>query len=179
MNVVAARPKLTPEDLLHMKDGDRYELVDGQLLEKFTNGWSSLIAGLLMHRLLSHSLARRLGLAGMAGQTFRCFPASPGRVRKPDVAVLRLHLLTYEQLHASHCPIAPELVVEVLCPDDLALVCDEQIDDYQRAGVRLIWIVNPELRTVRIHRIDGTITGLHEQDVLSGEDVIVGFQVRV
>jgi Uma2 family endonuclease len=46
-------------------------------------------------------------------------------------------------------------------------------------GVRLIWVVNPVARTVKIYRADGTITGLREQDVLEGEDVVPGFRCTI
>ena len=34
----------------------------------------------------------------------------------------------------------------------------------------LIWVIYPNSRTVRIHRIDGTVSYLHEDEELSGED---------
>lgn len=49
------------------------------------------------------------------------------------------------------------------------------MEDDVQAGVRLVWVVNPDTRGVRVHRADGSITGLHEQDDLSGEEVIPGF----
>jgi hypothetical protein len=35
----------TPEDLLTMPDGDRYELVDGELVERNMSALSSFVAG--------------------------------------------------------------------------------------------------------------------------------------
>src|SRR5262249_42419722 len=45
MSTVATPTRYTPEDLLKMPDGDRYELVDGQLVEHTMSLWSSYVAG--------------------------------------------------------------------------------------------------------------------------------------
>jgi Uma2 family endonuclease len=47
------------------------------------------------------------------------------------------------------------------------------------AGVKLVWAINPNKRLVTIHRLDGTVQKLHENDVLSGENVLPGFECRV
>jgi Uma2 family endonuclease len=75
--------------------------------------------------------------------------------------------------------IPPDLVVEVLSPRDIATELDQKVEEFLRAGVRLVWVVNPDTRTVRIHRLDGSISGLHETDELSGEDVLPGFACPV
>ena len=69
--------------------------------------------------------------------------------------------------------------MEVLSPNDRDYETDQKIEDFLRAGVRLVWVINPETRTVLIYRADGTISGLREQDELSGEDVVQGFRCRV
>lgn len=83
-----------------------------------------------------------------------------------------------ELLAAGYMPIAPDLAVEVLSPNDHAYEVDQKVDEYFGAGVRLIWIVNPEKRTVIIHRPDGTVTKLTAKDALDGEDVVPGCPVH-
>lgn len=62
---------------------------------------------------------------------------------------------------------------------DLAVETASKREEYRRAGVRLIWIVNPETRMIHVYRADGSTSLLHEDDELSGEDVIPGFTCRV
>jgi Uma2 family endonuclease len=73
--------------------------------------------------------------------------------------------------------------VEVLSPGDLAYEIDGKIEDYLSAGVRLIWVVNPKTRTLRIHRPAdsplGPIGAASETDMITGEDVLPGFECRV
>jgi Uma2 family endonuclease len=72
--------------------------------------------------------------------------------------------------------IPPDLAVEVVLPSDSAEELEEKLDDYRPAGVPLIWVIYPELREVKIFRLDGPDGELREDDVLSGEDVIPGFR---
>ena len=57
--------------------------------------------------------------------------------------------------------------------------CEEKLDDYQKVAVPLVWVVNLKSRTVMVYRGDGSISQLHEDDELSGEDVIPGFRCPV
>jgi Uma2 family endonuclease len=100
-------------------------------------------------------------------------------VRKPDVSFLCSGRLPGNRPARGYDAIPPDLAVEILSPRDLASDIDMKVEEYLRAGVRLVWVVNPDARTVRIHRADRTITGLHEGDELSGEDVLPGFACKV
>ena len=180
MITVASEKRYSPEDLLTMPDGAFYELVDGRLVERKMSIWSSYVAGMVFHLLNSFCRDHRLGWVLPEGTSFQCFPALPGRVRKPDVAFIRLQRLSLAQATAEgHCPLAPDLVVEVVSPHDTTYEIDEKVREFLDAGVPLIWVVNPEQRTVEIHRAGGTGTILRENDEIGGEDVIPGFRSRV
>jgi Uma2 family endonuclease len=53
--------------------------------------------------------------------------------------------------------IPPDLVVEVVSPNDTAYELEDKLADYQKVGVPLIWVINPNSRTVRVHRSDGSV----------------------
>jgi Uma2 family endonuclease len=178
MNAVATTTRITPEEFLTLPDHDRYELVDGQLVEVNVSVLSSLVAGELQGRLHAHCRTGDLGWVWPA-DTLGRFSRDPNQVRKPDVLFIRREHLTAELLAGSFVTIPPDLVVEVLSPNDLAYEVDEKVNEYLDADVRLVWVINPKLRTVRIHRLDGTVAVLSEADELSGEDVVPGFRCRV
>jgi len=79
--------------------------------------------------------------------------------------------------------LASDLAVEVLSPGDSAYEVDQKLAEYLSAGVTLIWVVNPDTRTVRIHRPrnaqPGPISMLHESDTIDGEEVLPGFSCKV
>lgn len=75
--------------------------------------------------------------------------------------------------------IPPDLAVEVISPGDLAYDMAQKIEEYLKNGFRLIWIVYPNTKTVAIHRADGTVSHLHEQDEITGESAIPTFRCKV
>ena len=179
MSTVATNQRCTPEDLLAMPDGDRYELVNGELVERNMGWQSSRIGARAVHLLSAHCDTHGLGWVAGADAGYQCYPGDPGMVRKPDASFVRLERLPPEDEPEGHCRIAPDLVVEVVSPNDLYYEVEDKVAEYLGTGVRMVWVVNPPTHTVRIHRVDGSEALLHEADELSGEDVVPGFRCRV
>jgi Uma2 family endonuclease len=169
----------TPEDLLAMPDGTSYELVDGHLVERNVSVISSWVGGELHGRLREYCRAHNLGLVWPADNGIQCFPDAPNKVRRPDVSFVRQERLTAEVLGQGHLRIVPDLVAEVISPNDSAEELDEKITEYQDAGVRLIWVVNPDAGTVRAYRTDGSTVLYRLHQDLDGEDVLPGFRCPV
>ena len=48
--------------------------------------------------------------------------------------------------------IPPDLAVEVASPNDTVYELDDKLEDYQKAGVPLIWVINPNSRTATVYR---------------------------
>jgi Uma2 family endonuclease len=179
MSTAAVKTRYTPEDLLKMPDGDRYELVDGQLVARNVSTWSSYVAGVILRVLQTFCQQNRLGWVLPPDTSYQCFPQAPEMVRKPDVSFIRLGRLSLAQAAEGHCPVVPDLAVEVLSPNDTAYEVDAKVRLYLDAGVRLVWVVNPQQRTVEVHRPAGLGSILREQDELTGEEVVPGFSCRV
>jgi Uma2 family endonuclease len=169
----------SPEDLLQMPDGERYELVDGQLVERDLGAESSFIAGETYGILRDYSKSHRSGWAFPEGTSYQCFPTMPEKVRRADASFIRAGRLPGEWPPKGHIKIAPDLAVEVVSPGDLAYEVDEKVEEYIGAGVALVWVVNPVYRTVRVYRGDGSGVILRADDELTGGDVLPGFRCKV
>lgn len=177
MSTAAAKTRFTPADLLVMPDSQRFELVDGELVER-TMGWqSSWIGGKLLRRLGDFAEERGLGWVAPADASYQCFPDAPDKVRLPDVSFIGRGRLPGEVFPQGHCRLAPDLVALVVSPNDLAYDVDERVREYRGAGVRLIWVIYPETRAIMVHRPDRTAARLEEGDELSGEGVVPGFRI--
>ena len=50
---------------------------------------------------------------------------------------------------------------------------------WRRYGVRLVWVVDPDTRTVQVHRETGTMLTLTEDGTLDGDEVLPGFRCPV
>lgn len=176
MSTIATNIQCSPEELLTLPDGDVYELIGGELVERKMGAKSSYIAGQTYHRMEDFCRSNSLGWVFPEGTSFQCFPDDPRKVRRADASHIRFGRLPGEQPPEGHIRIAPDLAVEVVSPNDLAYDVDGKVEDYLEAGVRLVWVVNPATRTVRVHRPDGPGATLRADDELTGDDVLPGFR---
>jgi len=168
----------TPDDLLSLESEGLFELVNGKLVEKQMSSVASKTAGIACVRLFNFLEKGNGGGELYPEQTFQCFPHDPGLIRRPDVAFIAAHRLA-QVPPEGHVPIAPDLAIEVVSPNDKIYELDEKLADYRGAGVKLVWVINPNSRIIKIHRLDHTYSELDETDTLSGESVIPGFSVLV
>jgi Uma2 family endonuclease len=174
-----AQKTYTPEDLLSMPDRKKYELVDGHLVERHMSVLSNWVSGRLFRFIDTFVEEQQLGWAWPAGQGYVCFPDSTRKMRVPDASFVRKSRVPEGLTSDGYIYIPPDLAVEVVSPNDLAYDVESKVVEYLDARVALVWVIDPEARTVRIYRRDGSISWLREQGELSGEDVLPGFQCRV
>jgi Uma2 family endonuclease len=170
----------TADDLLQMPDGDRYELVDGQLVETDMGNRASWIAGNIHTELNNYSQRGARGWALTSEAGIQCFPDDRQKVRRPDVFFVCRGRYPNEEVPEGFTRIPPDVAVEVISPNDLYYAVDDKVEEYLDAGVRLVWVVNPKTRTVAVHRArGGDPSRLGEEDTLTGEDVLPEFHCRV
>lgn len=135
-----------------------------------------IIQGRIQYLLYGFAIPRRLGEV-MTDVGF-VLETNPDTVCAPDVS-----FVTGGRICAGDKPPyphgAPELAVEVLSSSNSKKRIAEKIELYLRAGARLVWCVDPRRRTVAVYRPHHEPVVLREGDVLSGEDVLPGFQCRV
>jgi Uma2 family endonuclease len=177
----ASPAQYSADDLLTMPDGDLFEVVDGQLVERKMSVTSSWVAGEVHRLIANHVSENRLGWAFPEGTSYQCFPWDSGRARRPDASFVAGGRFEHDELpDQGHIQVAPDLAVEVVSPHDTYYEVDQKVEDYLEAGVKVVWVINPEQRIVRIHRAgEGRISTLHESDELSGEGVLPRFTCRV
>jgi Uma2 family endonuclease len=153
------------------------ELVDGVLVEKATGYRESVLAVFLIAMVSPFVRSRNLGLVTGARGTIRL---SAGLVRMPDVA-----FTSWDRLPGRRVPIepmthlAPDLAAEVLKEDNTLGEMKRKRHDYFSTGVRLVWLADPETRTVDVYTSENQFTKLTEADFLNGGDVLPGFTVSV
>ena len=88
--------------------------------------------------------------------------------------------MTQEQYdREGFCPVAPDLLVEVISPNDLMDDVEKKRDEWLNAGVKQVWIMNPDRKTVWYHEHTGKEGMLRETDTLTAEPVLPGFSLPV
>ena len=176
---IAAPPRYTIDEFLALPDHKNFELVDGEPEEINVSNLSSNVGMTVGAYLVIHCKKSKLGQVFGADAYFQCFPNEPGHARKPDASFIRQERLPEDWNEDGYFTIAPDLAVEVISPGDLVSKLEEKIAEYLEAGVKLVWIIDPEQRLAYVHRADGTVTKLKESGTLSGEDVVPGFTCAI
>ncbi len=166
----------TPEDLLHLPGGDHLELVNGALREKETGFVTSLTTTELQSRLAVFVREHRAGWAPAQECGYQCFPHKPDQVRKPDASFIARHRLQRADFQEGHMRVAPDLAVEIVSPNDRVNELPEKLEDYLRAGIRLVWVIFPATGTASVLRQNGTTQRIGPEGALDGEDVLPGFR---
>ncbi len=179
MSLTIAPPReLTPDDALAMSGDRLYELVDGRLVEKNMSTISTHVSGKIA-RLLGYHCDSPLIAHIFPEHSYACFKNKPKQMRRPDVSLILATRITAELFDEGVSTIRPDLVVEVVSPNDLAYDVEDKIRDYRDAKIPLIWMIYPPNRTVRILRFDGSPSELGPGDELTGEDILPGFRCLV
>ncbi|WP_435005826.1 Uma2 family endonuclease [Tundrisphaera lichenicola] len=175
----ATQTRYTPEDLLTIQDRPMPELVDGQLLEREMGQRSDSIAATFLILLGVFVREHGLGLVNGAQGSYQIFPDEPNKVRIPDASFTRKERVPAGGPFEGHGKIAPDLVIEVTSPNDTHLTVQAKVNDYLAAGVPLIWVAEPETKTVQVFRRNHTGVLLFVGDVLDGEEILPGFRCEV
>jgi Uma2 family endonuclease len=172
------RPNLTAEEFEDLSNTEGMELIDGSPEEIEVGSESSFVGGRVF-TLLAAAGAGRLGLLFPADTGYICFPHRPRLVRKPDVSFVRNGRFPHNRPPRGFARLVPDLAVEVISPNDTYYEVDDRLNDYLLVGVPLVWIVNPDRRTVLTYTPDGTIRRLTAEQELTGEPLFPDFRVRV
>ena|SRR5882762_481062 len=170
---------LTAHDLERLNlPHKRTELVRGVLVVREPAGYrhgevAARLSNLLMNHVNAHDLGRVL-----AAETGFKLAANPDTVRAPDVAFIARDRVP-DPPPAGYAALAPDLVVEVLSPDDRPGEVLAKVADWLSAGTRLVWVVDPARRSARVYRGDGSESFAALDGALDGEDVVPGFACRL
>jgi Uma2 family endonuclease len=167
----------TEQDVLdiHDREDRLYELVDGVLVENAMGIQESFLAVVIARQLADfaarHDQGFVLGANGMAR-------LAPGLVRIPDVSFSSWDRFPNHRIpRVAMLDFAPDLAVEVLSPSNARQEMKRKLHDYFEAGVRLVWYVDPEARTVEVFTAEQQSTLLPENQDLTGDPVLPGFVV--
>jgi Uma2 family endonuclease len=104
---------------------------------------------------------------------------NPDRVVTPDVMFAAKKSLPLRISPEGYWLTIPELVVEVRSKNDSMKYVERKIEHYLKAGVEIVWVVDPTTRTVAIHTASGSPLVRGQEDVLELPGLITGFSLPV
>src|SRR6185437_1559085 len=172
---------LTADEFFDWPDepGCRQELIRGEVFTmSLAGGRHGEVASEILRLVANHVKPLRL-VKTYAAETGFIVERNPDTVRGADVAFVgneRLALITNPK---KHIPFGPDLVVEVLSPNDRDDEVEEKVRLWLAAGSQLVWVVDPEDRTVIVYRLGAEPVTLREDQEIDGGEVLPGFRCRV
>jgi Uma2 family endonuclease len=105
--------------------------------------------------------------------------SGPNTVRGPDVAYWSYERLPAVEIPALYADVPADLCVEVRSPSNTDENMTRKAREYFATGVKMVWVVDPEERTVTVYRQSGNGRVLWEDATITGEDVLPGFSCAV
>ena len=131
------------------------------------------LAAALRQYVIAHRLGRVVG-----AETGFLLTTSPDTVRAPDAAFITRERAGVEPVR-GYRPGAPDLVAEVVSPNDLYTEVEEKVGTWLQHRTRMVIVVNPRQRTVAVPRSPTQVRHLTVDDTLDGEDVVPGWALPV
>ena len=141
--------KLTLEEYLALPQDDNYfELVEGKAIPKMApKRFHSRLTGAFCLLLSEWSEEK-----GEIGIEWAVILKRRGQdwVPIPDLLYISYERLPLERFEDEACPIAPELVIEIISPSQSFGDLSEKATDYLQAGVDRVWLLDSHSKTVTI-----------------------------
>jgi Uma2 family endonuclease len=162
-----------------------FELIDGERVTKMPNIYG--------HSQTVHQLYDALNPVVRAGklghvyiETTFAMSDDPQWVkgsRIPDLMFIRQERLdAYRAAHPHYrelpLVLVPDIAVEVVSPTDSYTEVHAKVSRYLADGVLMVWVLDPEIRMVLVER-QGSTRKLLDGDVLTGDEIIPGFQITL
>ncbi|MEO2091835.1 MAG: Uma2 family endonuclease [Gemmataceae bacterium] len=150
-----------------LPSGDvRYELDDGELITMAPPGYEH---GRRQHLIGSylHIQAEARGLGEACAEAAVILRRNPDRVVAPDAAFILTASLPARRSPEGYLETVPELVVEIRSKNDTTPEVVAKNEEYFRAGVQVVWVIDPAARTVAAHVADGSVQVFRDTDTLT------------
>jgi Uma2 family endonuclease len=176
-------PVLTAADLARLPrtlattDVD-YELHDGRLVimappgDQHADQQARFAAYLFLH-------GQQNGQGAARGEVGILLRRNPDHLVGADAAFLSTDQLPPRVSPEGYLLTIPRLIVEVRSKNDKPSELGAKVRDYLSAGAVLVWVADPESRTVTAHRADQPPLVFTAADTLTADSVIPGFAVSV
>jgi Uma2 family endonuclease len=157
----------------------RYELDNGRLITMPPPGDEhGAVESNIITALKNQGEAKGHG-KGRSGDVGIILWRYPDRVVGADAVFVATRSLPIRRSTEGYLETIPDLVVEVMSKNDTQPAALRKVEDYLKAGVRLVWLVDPAVRQVTAHRPGLQPEVLGENDTLTADDVIPGFSLSV
>lgn len=181
MTAMASTPLklLTAEDYLHMPDdGGRTELRRGVVAQLNLHGFRHGEVCSNVHRFIDN-FARENDLGrSLPNDSGIITERNPDTVRGADISFYSYARVAKGVSPVGYAGASPEIVFEVVSPTNARHEIAEKTDEYLKAGVQVVAVVDPQHKTVTLHLPNRAAEKLTGEDLLTFAD-LPGFSLPV
>lgn len=147
------KPKLTLAEFLKLPESDEsLELVDGEVVPKMSpKFFHSRLTTAFWAELSSWCAGR-----GQVAIEWAVVLKRGGQdwVPVPDLLYVSYDRLSKDWCEDAPCPVLPELVIEIMSPEQTFNLMTHKALDYLSAGVDRVWVVFPPMRSITVFYAD-------------------------
>jgi Uma2 family endonuclease len=171
--------RMTLEEFQRLPESDEflYELDAGLLVREPRPARAHGTAVILIGKHLADYALEHGGV--VTTETGYVLGEDPDTLRGPDVAYSRRDPGSYGGGPDGYICAAPDLAVEVLSPSNRWADIRRKVDQYFAAGARMVWIVDPQSKSVTVHPSADRSHTIGRDDSLDGGDVLPGLRLPV
>ncbi|WP_420631284.1 Uma2 family endonuclease [Candidatus Leptofilum sp.] len=167
---------ITGEELLELEGIGPCELVAGEIVKMSPTNVEHAFLESEIAALLRNFVARQKTGWVLTGEVGVYTQRNPDSIRAGDVVFISKERAS-KRPRRGFLEIAPELVVEIVSPNDRWADLHDKIDEYFGIGVQWVWVVEPTRQVIRVYRAPTQVEIVAEQ--LQGEGVLAGFELSV
>ena len=145
----------TTDDIYHLPEGQRAELIDGQMymMAPPTRRHQQMLGAL--YRKIADYIDKNGGSCEVDIAPFAVFlNADDKNYVEPDISVI----CDADKLTDKGCTGAPDWIIEIVSPGSRRMDYYTKLFKYQTAGVREYWIVDPEKNRIIVYLFESDDT---------------------
>ncbi|MGF1677247.1 MAG: Uma2 family endonuclease [Rivularia sp. (in: cyanobacteria)] len=94
----------------------------------------------------------------------------------PDLTYVSYNLLPADWLKDEPCPVAPELVIEIISPGQTFGEMMKKATDYIKAGVLRVWVVDTKAKTITIFT-PASVPITYRDHLIIKDDLLPGLEI--
>ncbi|MBK1987452.1 Uma2 family endonuclease [Sphaerospermopsis aphanizomenoides BCCUSP55] len=169
--------KLSLKEFLSLSTEDvNYEFVDGYAVPKVSPKFYHSVLQLTLGSLLRKWCKGK----GRVGTEWAIVLRRKGKdwCPVPDLCYISYQRLPKSWLFNEACPVPPELVIEIISPDQTMKDFEDKARDYFAAGVSRVWVIEPEAMKIRVF-LSADESQVYTGDMLIVDSLLPGFELTV
>lgn len=157
----------TIEDIYALPDGERAELIDGQIYYMAPPSRTHQKISWKLHQAIANYIDNNNGKCEVYAAPFAVFLNEDDyNYVEPDISVI----CDTKKLDEKGCHGAPDWVIEIISPGTKSMDYFKKLFKYQTSGVREYWIVDPAKEEIIVYHFEKETM----EEYAFGEDVPIG-----